>query len=369
MAGKENYGYYDENGVDKKAHDKWEDCSVKGAYYVKFKSKEERDAFENDGKILSKLKKTEKTRNSGINEIIIKNLKNVKIDRKIKKEKEEEPEKYEQKISLLNQIVNNIIASEKDGDVQIKSIDVNSDAFNNICNIHKDVDVVVFADGSADKEPANDFKSTRLGFGLVLIDINNEKLKKYSYIYEPENISDEVIGWLLGPSNDSAEKIAAVAAMKLCEDKEFKSIRIYQDNEGPAQYLSGNFKKVRNEYGKWYIESSLHAIEDSGIDVQYIYIPSHVDSPLAYEKLEKEYYNKNKNRIKIEFKNAKYFNDIVDELASVQLENKTIDEKRDELIETLVDFYGQDYKAIRDLSLEELQELKKECVKKEGFDD
>lgn len=63
MAGKENFGYYDENGVDKKAHDKWEDCSVTGAHYVKFKSKEERDAFENEGKNPIETQKGEKTVN------------------------------------------------------------------------------------------------------------------------------------------------------------------------------------------------------------------------------------------------------------------------------------------------------------------
>jgi hypothetical protein len=43
-------------------------------------------------------------------------------------------------------------------------------------------------------------------------------------------------------------------------------------------------------------------------------------------------------------------------------EDKTMDLERDELIATLVNYYSQDYHAIRDLSWEELQEIKKDCL-------
>ena len=126
------------------------------------------------------------------------------------------------------------------------------------------------------------------------------------------------IGSLLRGSNDSAEIIAAVAAMRLCKKNSFKSIRIYQDNERPAKYFSGDFANINNECGYWYIQSSLDAVQDSGIDVQYNYVPAHVKSPSDKKIKEEKYENKNQNITKVDFDTAIYFNEMVDGLANVK---------------------------------------------------
>lgn len=210
---------------------------------------------------------------------------------------------------LLEQFVEDII---KTG-IKTKIDSTNENEFENICNIHNDVDAVVFTDGSADKDKHNDYQSGKLGFGLALIDIKKKELKKYSYVYEVE--SDMDIGWLLRGSNDSAEIIAAVTAMRLCKENNYKSIRIYQDNERPAKYFSGEFKNINNAYGDWYIKSSLDAVRDSGIDVQYIYVPAHVVKSNYTEK--KGRYDAQVTH-KVDFATAIYFNDMVDKLANVE---------------------------------------------------
>ena len=175
-----------------------------------------------------------------------------------------------------------------------------------IYEIHKDVDAIIFADGSADK---GNGQSKKLGIGLLLIDIKEKSIQAYGYRHSDDTEDD--MDWLFKGSNDSAEMIVAIASMRLSKEKGYKKIRIYQDNVRPLSYFYGLFKNVNTEIGVWFLEESKKHLSD--MDVKFIYVPAH-DKKDGYDKN-----GKNDCLKKISLDSAKKFNDAVDDLANVKL--------------------------------------------------
>ena len=70
-------------------------------------------------------------------------------------------------MNQLDQLVEKIIEAEDDS----MQDDSTNEKIINICETHKDVDVIAFVDGSADKDSSNNYQSGKLGVGLALVDI------------------------------------------------------------------------------------------------------------------------------------------------------------------------------------------------------
>lgn len=174
-----------------------------------------------------------------------------------------------------------------------------------LCEIHKDVDAVIFADGSADKVSG---QSKKLGIGILLIDVKEKSIQSYGYRHNDD--TDEDMDWLFKGSNDSAEMIVAVSSMRLSREKGYRKIRIYQDNVRPLSYFYGLFRKVNTAIGVWFLEESKNNLKN--IDVRFIYVPSHGKTD-GYDNI-----GKNDSLKKLTLASAKKFNDAVDDLANVK---------------------------------------------------
>ena len=213
---------------------------------------------------------------------------------------EKNSECSEEQKMILNSIADSI---KLNYNYELSSLNVELEE---LCETHKDVDAVIFADGSADK---GNGQSKKLGIGLLLIDVKEKTIQAYGYRYNDDTEND--MNWLFKGSNDSAEMIVAISSMRLSNGKGYNKIRIYQDNIRPLSYFYGLFKKVNTAIGVWFLEESKNHL--NSMDVRFIYVPAHNKTD-GYDDVGKNNYLK-----KIPLISAKKFNDAVDDLANVKL--------------------------------------------------
>ena len=295
---KKNSCYVDMNHKENGIYTDWSICAelkAKGGTNFKgFSTKEEAQAFINGVKDLgvSESQNVEMQKNfkEVTRESIIQNLNNCEENSECSKEQKQ----------LLNTIADSI---ELNLDYDLSVVD---SELHELYETHKDVDAVIFADGSADK---GNGQSKKLGIGLVLIDIKEKSVQAYGYRYNDDTEDD--MDWVFKGSNDSAEMIVAISAMRLSNEKGYKKIRIYQDNVRPLSYFYGLFKKVNTPIGIWYLEESKNILNH--IDVKFIYVPAH-NKKDGYDSA-----GRNDCLKKLTLNTAKRFNDAVDDLANVKL--------------------------------------------------
>lgn len=295
---KKNSCYVDMNHKENGIYTDWSICAelkAKGGTNFKgFSTKEEAQAFINGVKDLgvSESQNVEMQKNfeEVTRESIIQNLNNCEENSECSKEQKQ----------LLNTIADSIELN-LDYDLSVVVSELHE-----LYETHKDVDAVIFADGSADK---GNGQSKKLGIGLVLVDIKEKSVQAYGYRYNDDTEDD--MDWVFKGSNDSAEMIVAISAMRLSNEKGYKKIRIYQDNVRPLSYFYGLFKKVNTPIGIWYLEESKNILNH--IDVKFIYVPAH-NKKDGYDSA-----GRNDCLKKLTLNTAKRFNDAVDDLANVKL--------------------------------------------------
>ena len=223
-------------------------------------------------------------------EIIIKNIDNCEKHAGFSEEQEQ----------ILNSIADSI---QLNRDYDLSGLNV---ALEELFETHKDVDAVIFADGSADKGKG---QSKKLGIGLLLIDVKEKSVQAYGYRHNDDSKDD--MDWLFKGSNDSAEMIVAISSMRLSQKKGYRKIRIYQDNIRPLSYFYGLYKNVNTAIGAWFLEKSKENLKN--MNIRFIYVPAH-NKMDGYDNTGKnDYLNK------ITLFSAKKFNDKVDDLANVKL--------------------------------------------------
>ena len=172
---------------------------------------------------------------------------------------------------------------------------------------------IAFVDGGGDKVGAN-FESTRILFGVVFYDASEKKISMYRYALERGTDYD----WLFRASNVAGEELAALFAIYIASRLGLKQLHIYQDNNLPAKYYSGAFKKIHklDDYMlQIFINASIQYLKQ-GMDVNFLYVPSehaaHKDKAKAakgraiYESQEIP---------KIPFEMAEFLNGVSDRLA------------------------------------------------------
>ena len=295
---KKNSCYVDMNHKENGIYTDWSICAelkAKGGTNFKgFSTKEEAQAFingvKNPGASESQNAEMQKNFEEVTRESIIQNLNNCEKNSECTKEQKQ----------LLNNIADSIELNH-DYDLSVVASELDE-----LFETHKDVDAVIFADGSADK---GNGQSKKLGIGLVLIDIKEKSIQAYGYRYNDDTEDD--MDWVFKGSNDSAEMIVAISAMRLSNEKGYKKIRIYQDNVRPLSYFYGLFKKVNTPIGSWYLEESKNILNH--IDVKFIYVPAH-NKKDGYDSA-----GRNDCLKKLTLNTAKRFNDAVDDLANVKL--------------------------------------------------
>lgn len=297
---KKNTCYVDMNHKENGIYTNWSVCAqlkAKGGTNFKgFASREEAQAFISG----TDLKNTSVSENSNTEiqkifeevtrECIIKNINNCEMNSDCSDVQKQ----------ILNSIADSI-ALNRDYDLTSVAAELEE-----LYETHKDVDAVIFADGSADK---GNGQSKKIGIGLVLIDIKEKSIQAYGHRYNDDTEDD--MDWVFKGSNDSAEMIVAISSMRLSKTKGYQKIRIYQDNVRPLSYFYGLFKKVNTPIGVWFLEESKNILSD--IDVKFIYVPAH-NKKDGYDSA-----GKNDCLEKLRLNTAKKFNDVVDDLANVKL--------------------------------------------------
>ena len=130
---------------------------------------------------------------------------------------------------------------------------------------------IAFVDGGGDKVGAK-FESTRILFGVVFYNATEKKISMYRYALERGSDYD----WLFRASNVAGEELAALFAIYIASRLGLKQLHIYQDNNLPAKYYSGAFKKIHklDDYMlQIYINSSIQYLKQ-GMDINFLYVPS-----------------------------------------------------------------------------------------------
>ncbi len=171
-------------------------------------------------------------------------------------------------------------------------------------------DAISFVDGGGDKVGAG-FESTKILFSTVFYDAKEKKVTFYRALMEKGNGFD----WLFRASNVAGEELAALLAMFAARMKGLKKLNIYQDNNLPAKYFSGEFVKINkpDDYMlRIFILMSMRMLED-GQEIGFTYVPSeHSASKSAAQKkamYEMQAFDKMK------FEDAEFYNGISDILA------------------------------------------------------
>ena len=172
---------------------------------------------------------------------------------------------------------------------------------------------IAFVDGGGDKVGAN-FESTRIVFGAVFYDAREDELSLYRYVLEKGTQFD----WLFRASNVAGEELAALLSMYVAKQKGLNSLCIYQDNNLPAKYYSGAFKKIHNldDYMlQLFITESINYIRN-GMEINFIYVPSEHAAQANKAKLEKGKATYEAQDIpRLSFNHAEFYNGISDRLA------------------------------------------------------
>lgn len=174
---------------------------------------------------------------------------------------------------------------------------------------------IAFVDGGGDKDQANNYESTRILFGVVFYDATSHQISLYRYAMEKSAGFD----WLFRASNVAGEEMAALLAMYICEQRGLKQIKIYQDNNLPAKYYSGAFKKIHNadDYAlQIFINESIRHL-DNDMKINFLYVPSeHAVSKNAEKKRKgTQAYDAQEGIEKLPFETAEFLNAISDRLA------------------------------------------------------
>lgn len=174
-----------------------------------------------------------------------------------------------------------------------------------------------FVDGGGDKVGPN-FESTRILFGAVIYDATKSEFVLYRYALEKGTEFD----WLFRASNVAGEELAALLAMYVAYKRGLKQISIYQDNNLPAKYFSGAFKKINNEddYALMiFIRESIACLE-AGLDINFLYVPSEHASFKDKAKAAKgKAVYESQNIKKVTFEEAEFFNGVSDRLADYKI--------------------------------------------------
>ena len=172
---------------------------------------------------------------------------------------------------------------------------------------------IAFVDGGGDKVGAN-FESTRILFGVVFYNAKEESFSFYRYALERGTDFD----WLFRASNVAGEELAALFAMYIAGRLELKQLHIYQDNNLPAKYFSGAFKKIHklDDYMlQIFIFASLQYLKH-GMNINFLYVPS---EHAAYKDKSKAAKGKtvyqSQDIPKVSFEMAEFLNGVSDRLA------------------------------------------------------
>ena len=171
-------------------------------------------------------------------------------------------------------------------------------------------DAISFVDGGGDKVGAG-FESTKILFSAVFYDVKEKRVSFYRALME----KGEGFDWLFRASNVAGEELAALLAMFVARKKGLKKLNIYQDNNLPAKYFSGEFVKINksDDYMlRLFILMSMRMLED-GQEIGFTYVPSeHSQSKTASQK--KAMYEM-QTFDKMKFEDAEFYNGISDILA------------------------------------------------------
>lgn len=172
---------------------------------------------------------------------------------------------------------------------------------------------IAFVDGGGDKVGAN-FESTRILFGVVLYDASKNQLSMYRYALERGTDFD----WLFRASNVAGEELAALFAIYIANRLGLKQLHIYQDNNLPAKYYSGAFKKIHklDDYMlQIFINASIQYLKQ-GMDINFLYVPS---EHAAYKDKAKAAKGRSvyesQDIPKVPFEMAEFLNGVSDRLA------------------------------------------------------
>ena len=301
----------------------WPECEAQvkgfpGAKYKSFPTKAEAEAFVNDGAAVAAAKPEVK------NDIVdpktaLSNLRNVVVGDKnsVSVTAPAITAGLGDKLALMEKAFEEAVASpiaiadlESQEDVQplIRKYDIALGDLSFDENIS-------FVDGGGDKEAANDYESTRILFGVVLFDADKKEFSLYRYAMEKNSGFD----WLFRASNVAGEEMAALLAMYLAKKRGLKQLKIYQDNNLPAKYYSGAFKKIHNEddYAlEIFINESIKYLEE-GMEIYFLYVPSEHAVSKSSEKKRKgtAMYESQTQITKLPFETAEFLNAISDRLA------------------------------------------------------
>ena len=176
---------------------------------------------------------------------------------------------------------------------------------------HPNTGAVAFVDGGGDKSGEKQASSV-LPFGVVFWERDTETVTLYRHAFQKK--TDRELAWLFHASNVSAEVTADLFVMALCERKGIGSVVIYQDNNLPAKYYSGEFKKIHNEEDyclQAYMVESIRHLKD-GMDIRFVYVPSEHSNKAKSKKAES--YEAQRIR-KLPFAQAEFYNAVSDLLA------------------------------------------------------
>lgn len=172
---------------------------------------------------------------------------------------------------------------------------------------------IAFVDGGGDKVGAN-FESTRILFGVVFYDASKNQLSMYRYALERGTDFD----WLFRASNVAGEELAALFAIYIANRLGLKQLHIYQDNNLPAKYYSGAFKKIHklDDYMlQIFINASIQYLKQ-GMDINFLYVPS---EHAAYKDKSKAAKGRSvyesQDIPKVPFEMAEFLNGVSDRLA------------------------------------------------------
>ena len=112
-------------------------------------------------------------------------------------------------------------------------------------------------------------------------------------------------------------------AMFICEKRGLNQINIYQDNNLPAKYYSGAFKKIHkaDDYAlQIFINESIRYLS-GGLEIKFLYVPSEHAVSKSAEKRKKgtQAYEAQEGIEKLPFETAEFLNAISDKLADYKM--------------------------------------------------
>jgi len=172
---------------------------------------------------------------------------------------------------------------------------------------------IAFVDGGGDKVGAN-YESTRILFGVVLYNSTTMQISMYRYALERGTDFD----WLFRASNVAGEELAALFAIYAASRLGLTQLHIYQDNNLPAKYYSGAFKKIHklDDYMlQIFINASIQYLKQ-GMNINFLYVPS---EHAAYKDKSKAAKGRgiyeSQDITKVPFEMAEFLNGVSDRLA------------------------------------------------------